>query len=115
MPTPILTAGPYRIIERIGTGGMAEVYLAAHQGPEGLERLVALKRILPSYARLPEIREMFIDEARLLARLTHPYIVQIHDLHPGPDGPWLVTEYIRGSDLRTLINHADEGLQLFDA
>ncbi|MCB9541358.1 MAG: serine/threonine protein kinase [Myxococcales bacterium] len=112
MTSPAPNVGPYRIIERIGAGGMAEVFLAAHQGPEGLERRVALKRITPSYARMPEIRTMFIDEARLLARLTHPYIVQIHDLHPGEGGPWLVTEYIRGSDLRTLINHATEGLPI---
>lgn len=102
--------GPYEIIDRIGTGGMAEVFLARHQGPEGLERLVALKRIVPAYARNPEIRAMFIDEARLLARLVHPYIVQIHDLHAADDGLWLVTEYIKGPDLRTLIHHSDDGL-----
>ncbi len=104
--------GPYEIIDRIGTGGMAEVFLARHQGPEGLERLVALKRIVPSYARNPEIRAMFIDEARLLARLVHPYIVQIHDLHAAGDALWLVTEYIRGPDLRTLVLHADGGLPI---
>ncbi len=102
--------GPYEILERIGTGGMAEVFLARHQGPEGLERLVAVKRIVPTYARNPEIRAMFIDEARLLARLVHPYIVQIHDLHAARDGLWLVTEYIKGPDLRTLIHHARAGL-----
>src|SRR5687768_15312826 len=72
--------GRYLITDRIGHGGMAEVFLALSTGPEGFQRQVALKCILPHLGGDPEFVRMFIDEARVCGRLSHPNIVQVHEL-----------------------------------
>ena len=76
--------GKYTLIERIGTGGMAEVFLAKSQGAEGLEKLLVIKRILPELAENNRFVEMFIGEARIAVALNHPNIITIHDV--GLDG-----------------------------
>ena len=84
--------GPYRVVRRLGAGGMVEVMLA-HD--DRLDRLVAIKR-LHDLAPTPERRERFRREARIVARLDHPAIVQIHDvLHQG-DHDYLIMEYVEG-------------------
>src|SRR5262245_38968147 len=69
--------GPYELGERIGSGGMAEVYVGRRSGPHGFSRRFAIKRILPELARDPRFVAMFCDEARTLGALDHPNIVQI--------------------------------------
>src|SRR5262249_55068126 len=64
IPAP-LRLGPYELLRRIATGGMAEVYLARRAGPHGFQKIVAVKRILPQYARDPDFVAMFVDEARV--------------------------------------------------
>lgn len=67
----------YRVITRLGSGGMAEVYLALTDGPSGYRKLHVLKLMrtdLPEQ-ELPDFLQMFLDEARLAARLSHPHIV----------------------------------------
>ncbi len=71
--------GPYELLERLATGGMAEVYLARRAGPHGFAKLVAVKRILPQLASDSDFVAMFVDEARVTARLAHPNIVQVFD------------------------------------
>lgn len=90
--------GPYRVLERIGSGGMGEVLLA-HD--ERLDRKVAIKRIRGD-ASNPERRERFLREARLAARLSHPAIVQVHDLFTEGGMDHLVLEYVEGVNLRAL-------------
>ena len=88
--------GPYRVIRRLGAGGMGEVVLA-HD--DRLDRRVAIKR-LHDDAATPERRERFRREARIAARLDHPAIVRIHDvLHEG-DHDYLIMEYVEGQTLR---------------
>ncbi|MSP61285.1 MAG: serine/threonine protein kinase [Myxococcales bacterium] len=95
--------GRYRVRERIGHGGMAEVYLASATGAAGFERAVVLKRLLPNLAEDPRMAASFLEEARLLAMLNHPHIAQVYDVGEGPEGAYLVMEYIAGRDLREVM------------
>jgi serine/threonine protein kinase/tetratricopeptide (TPR) repeat protein len=74
------TLGRYRLLERLGRGGMAEVFKAKSYGVEGFEKTVAVKRILPELIAKPEFLGLFVDEARLAIRLSHANIVQVFDL-----------------------------------
>jgi len=75
---------------------MAEVFLAVAEGPEGFRKVVVVKRVLPHFAEDPRFAEMFLDEARLAARLEHPNIVQIFDLGEDAGRYYLAMEYLRG-------------------
>src|SRR3984885_9353027 len=93
--------GPYRVIQRLGVGGMGEVVLA-HD--DRLDRLVAIKRLHSDHAATPHSRERFRREARIAARINHPAIVQLHDvLHEG-DQDYLIMEYVEGQTLRARRN-----------
>src|SRR5262245_4996567 len=80
-PTPESSRifGRYRLLARIGEGGMAEVFRAVIQGPEGFEKELVLKRILPRLSNTGDFKTMFIREAKISALLLHPNIVQIFD------------------------------------
>jgi serine/threonine protein kinase/Flp pilus assembly protein TadD len=88
--------GPYRVLRRLGAGGMGEVVLA-HD--DRLDRLVAIKR-LHDDAATPARRERFRREARIVARLDHPAIVRIHDVHHEAGHDYLIMEYVEGQTLR---------------
>lgn len=99
--------GPYRILKKIASGGMAEIFLARQQAIEGFERTVVLKRILPEHSRNAEFVTMFLDEVRLMAALSHPNIVQALDLGQAEGSYYLVMEYVRGATLGDLLrSHA---------
>ncbi|ATB34946.1 serine/threonine protein kinase [Cystobacter fuscus] len=105
--------GKYQLVRKLATGGMAEVYLAKAAGPRGFEKTLVLKRILPHLAEEPTFVEMFLSEAMLAARLTHPHIVQIFDFGEADGAYFLAMEYIDGPSLRTLIKRAAaQGLPL---
>ncbi|WP_394845850.1 protein kinase [Pendulispora brunnea] len=78
------TFGRYRLLERLGQGGMAEVFKAKSFGVEGFEKVLVIKRILPELARSQEFVDMFIHEAKLAVRLSHANIVQVFDLGIAP-------------------------------
>lgn len=100
----------YELLEKLATGGMAEVYLARERGLAGMERLVVIKRILPHLAEHPDFVEMFLREGRIIARLNHPNIVQIHDLGVTQDEQYfLALEYIPGVTLREFQVLANKG------
>jgi serine/threonine protein kinase len=105
------TLGPYRIERRLAAGGMAEVFVARRLGPHGFEKRVALKRILPQHARDPEFVGMFIDEARLAARLEHPHIVQMFDFGEHGGSLFMAMELVEGTTvgrlLRTVASHRE--------
>jgi serine/threonine protein kinase len=91
--------GKYTLFERIGRGGMAEVYKGRVSGPQGFERIFVVKRILPHLSDDATFIKMFVEEAKLSARLAHPNIVQIFELG-AVDGEYFISmEYIRGRDL----------------
>jgi serine/threonine protein kinase len=85
---------------------MAEIYLARQRGLEGVERTVVLKRILERYAHDPEFVTMFLDEARLLAALSHPNIAQVFDVGKIGATYYLVMEHVRGPTLGRLLTAA---------
>ncbi|MBI5549618.1 MAG: serine/threonine protein kinase, partial [Deltaproteobacteria bacterium] len=109
MPAAIQTEiGKYRLLRKIATGGMAEVYLAQTSGPAGFQKTLVLKRILPHLAEDANFVQMFLNEARLAALLNHPNIVQIFDLGEADDSHYIAMEYIDGPNLRTLCRKAAE-------
>ncbi|MCC6878148.1 MAG: protein kinase, partial [Sandaracinaceae bacterium] len=98
--------GKYMLLERVNVGGMAEVFKAKAFGVEGFERLVAVKRILPSIAEDQEFITMFIDEAKISVQLTHANIAQIFDLGRVSDSYFIAMEYVHGKDLRAIFDRA---------
>ncbi len=94
--------GKYYLLERISVGGMAEVFKAKSFGEAGFERLVALKRILPSIAEDAEFIAMFVDEAKLAVQLTHPNVAQIFELGKVGDSYFIALEYVAGKDMRAI-------------
>src|SRR5688572_23167563 len=97
-----LPFGPYVLMELIGVGGMAEVWLARKARPLGFERRFAIKRMLPSLASNREFVAMFVDEARLAAHLSHPNIVQVFDFGEVDGQLYLAMEYIAGLNTNAL-------------
>ncbi|MHB8417312.1 MAG: serine/threonine-protein kinase [Myxococcales bacterium] len=97
---PEETVGRYRLTRKIATGGMAEIWLASADGPEGFRKRLVVKKILPHLADDEEFVRMFLDEARIAARLNHPNIVQIFDLGEADGSYFIAMEYVPGKDLR---------------
>jgi len=94
---------PYYIERRLAAGGMAEVFVAKRIGPHGFEKRVALKRILPQFAVEPDFVHMFIDEARLAARLDHANIVQVFDFGQSDNTFYIAMELVDGSNANQLL------------
>lgn len=95
--------GPYRLVRRLGQGGMAEVFLAVRYGASGFEKQVALKVLRREHRGRGELERLLIAEARLGARFGHPGLVQVHDL--GHDGEiyYLCMDLVDGADLARLL------------
>lgn len=99
--------GRYEILTQLASGGMASVYIARAQGVAGFERLVAIKVLHPHLAYEQEFISMFLDEARLAARIRHTNVVPTLDISDSPgDGYFLVMEYIEGDHLGALLGQA---------
>jgi len=99
--------GNYQLLKRLATGGMAQIFLARPKGAEGFNELLVVKRILPHLAENDDFVRMFLDEARIAARLNHPNIVQIYDLGSQADSYFIAMEYIHGEDVRRVWKRAD--------
>jgi serine/threonine protein kinase len=95
--------GNYLLLERIAVGGMAEVFVAKAFGAEGFQRLVAIKKILPTMGEDAEFIRMFVDEARLAVQLAHANIVQVLELGKHDESLYIAMEYVSGRDLRQLM------------
>jgi Protein kinase domain len=98
--------GRYSLLESVATGGMAEVFRAKRKGVEGFEKIVAVKRILPHLSSNKDFVEMFIAEAKMVASLSHPNIVQIFDLGKIDETYYIAMEFVEGKDLRTILTRA---------
>jgi len=103
--TPI---GKYVVRRKLAEGGMAEIYLATSQGPEGFAKEVVIKRIRSVHADDPGFVRMFIAEARLASRLNHRNVVQIFDFDKHQDSFYLAMEYVRGKSLWEARRRAQE-------
>ena len=96
--------GKYKIIRRLSSGGMAEVFLAKQVGIGGFEKPVALKRILPEWLESRHFAvDMFLNEAKIAGRLIHPNIVQVLDVGQVGGALYLAMEYVHGRDLRDIL------------
>ena len=96
--------GQYELLEKIASGGMADVFRARRSGVEGFQKTVAIKKILPHIADNDEFITMFADEAKLAAELNHPNIVHIYDLGKIQAGGYFIAmEYVEGTDLRSIL------------
>lgn len=92
----------YRVLERLEAGGMAEVFRAEAAGVEGFRKRVAIKRVLPHLAENKKFMSMFLDEARLGARLNHANIVSVLDIGASDNTFFIVMEFIEGANLKTI-------------
>ena len=103
----------YEITALIGEGGMGNVYLAKHTK---LDRVVAIKSILPELVNNDEIKKRFLNEATSMSKLQHPNIVAMYDYHSDDDGLYLIMEYVEGKELddyvRNLGKPLDEELSM---
>jgi serine/threonine-protein kinase len=100
--------GKYELLGFLSTGGMAEIFLARQTGIEDFEKLVVVKKILPQLANEEAFVEMFLDEARIAAKLNHPNIVQIYDLGQEGNEYFIAMEYLEGESLGYLVNKAQK-------
>jgi serine/threonine protein kinase len=103
------TFGKYRLIASLGHGGMADVFLAVAQGPVGFNKLQVIKRLRPNLAEEPEFLAMFLDEARLAARLNHPNIVQTNEVGEVAGQYFIAMEYLDGQPLHRIIHRGAKG------
>ena len=104
--------GKYLLHERIGAGGMAEVFRASYSPEGGFEKTVAVKKILPSFAEDLEFIELFRQEAALCSRLNHPNVVQVMDFGRFGDTWFLAMEHVDGSSLKRVIDAHKLGMPL---
>ncbi len=100
--------GKYLLLDKIATGGMAELYRAKITGVQGFEKLIAIKKILPHLAQEEDLVECFIDEAKLAALLNHQNIVQIYDFGSLEGTYYIAMQYLFGKDLRRVLTQAEK-------
>ena len=103
--------GKYTLIRKIGTGGMAEVYLARTTVAQGLNKTLVIKKIHTAYARSRQFVTMFVDEAKIALGLNHPNIIQVFDFGAVGDTYFLAMEYVEGMDLLRLLQEAAKARQ----
>jgi serine/threonine-protein kinase len=95
----------YRVIEKLESGGMAEVFRAESEGLQGFRKQVAIKRVLPNLSSKKKFISMFLDEARLSAQLSHSNCVQVFDIGVGDSAFFIVMEFVDGGNLKSIIEH----------
>jgi len=110
---PLQTLGKYELIQKIGSGGMAEVYRARQKGVGGFEKMVVVKKILPGYARNLSFIKMLVDEAKLTSVLQHPNVVQIFELDSVENQYYMAMEFVDGKDLLKILGKCAESKRPF--
>ncbi len=99
---PVRRFGRYILVKKLATGGMAEIWLSRQSGLAGFNRFIVIKKILSHLAEEQTFVDMFRDEARMSAQLTHPNIVQVYDLGESDGTFFIAMEYIAGENLAAL-------------
>jgi eukaryotic-like serine/threonine-protein kinase len=110
-PAPPLVVGRYALYGEIASGGMATVYYGRLIGPVGFSRTVAIKRLHAHFAKDPEFAVMFLDEARLAARIRHPNVVPTLDVVALEGELLLVMDYVQGDSLAQCLRAASAARQ----
>ncbi len=95
--------GRYQLVERLALGGMAELFVATSPGEHGFQKKVVIKRLLPQLIHDETYNAMFIDEAKLTARLVHPKIAQTFELGKVDDQLYIAMEHVDGIDVLALL------------
>jgi serine/threonine protein kinase len=108
MPSP-LPASQFHEIASLGVGGMGGVNLAVSIGPAGFTKLLVVKRLRPEIADVPEFLSMFLQEAKLSARLNHPNIVQTYEISADATSHFLMMEYLEGQSLQAFLRASRQG------
>jgi tetratricopeptide (TPR) repeat protein/tRNA A-37 threonylcarbamoyl transferase component Bud32 len=103
--------GKYALIRKIGTGGMAEVFLARAPVAQGLNKTLVIKKIHTAYAKSRQFVAMFVDEAKIALGLNHPNIIQVFDFGAVADTYFLAMEHVEGIDLLRLLQEAARARQ----
>lgn len=96
--------GKYILLEKLASGGMAEIYLAKSLGAQGINKFLAVKRILPQFCENPEFKEMFREEAKVSVNLRHSNVVPIFDFGEERGQFYLAMEYVEGRNMRQILN-----------
>src|SRR5207302_736487 len=91
--------GKYTLVAKLAQGGMAEIFLARLGGAAGFEKLVCIKRILPELVKDPQFVSMFLDEARIAARISHHNVCQVFELGELDGQYYIAMEYLEGVPL----------------
>jgi serine/threonine protein kinase len=100
--------GRYEVVEKVGVGGMAEVYRAIARGPGRYQRDLIIKRILPHLADEPDFIRAFIDEGKILGMLNHPNIVGVYDFGEDQGRHYLALEFLDGPSLAAIMSRAKD-------
>lgn len=101
-----LPLGKHVPLRHLASGGMAEIHLALTRGIEGFEKLIIVKRILPTLVTDADFVRMFLDEARVAATLHHPNIVQVYDIGRDEQSHFFTMEFVYGADLSLVLRRA---------
>jgi serine/threonine protein kinase len=97
--------GRYLLLDKVASGGMAEVWRARITGESGFQRIIAIKKILPHVSEDADFISMFTDEANITVQLQHPNIGQVYEFSKNGDIYYIAMEYISGKDLKTVWSH----------
>lgn len=100
--------GRYILLMPLSTGGMGEIFLAQLQGSHGFDKLCVIKKILPHLAQDQDFVSRFIDEARILVKLSHGSIAQVLDMGVNDGAPYIALEFVDGKDLRRVVSRMQE-------
>jgi eukaryotic-like serine/threonine-protein kinase len=107
MPNPVeligRQVGRYGVVRHLASGGMAELYIARQESVGGFEKSVVLKILQPRYAQNPRVVTMFLDEARLAAKLNHPSVVHVYDVAEDEGLKYIAMEYIHGETIAEIV------------
>src|SRR6476619_6102227 len=109
-PLELVVAGRYRLVTELASGGMATVHLGRMLGPAGFSKIVAIKRLHAHLAKSPEFTSMFLDEARLAARVRHANVVPTLDVVQEGGELFLIMEYVVGESLSALLRASKGGV-----
>src|SRR4051794_24667437 len=104
--TPTTAFGKYQLFASLGRGGMADVFLAVARGQMGFNKLAVIKRLRQALAEESAFRTMFLDEARLAARLSHPNIVHTYEVGEQNGVYFIAMEYLEGQSLNKVLKEA---------
>jgi serine/threonine protein kinase len=104
--TPTTAFGKYQLFASLGRGGMADVFLSVARGQMGFNKLAVIKRLRQALAEEPAFRNMFLDEARLAARLSHPNIVHTYEVGEQNGVYFIAMEYLEGQSLNKVLKEA---------